>query len=79
MIKTLERDLFYVSSTSGFPKNPANTFSSHFFQVKGKIEVIQNFHKTARHLVYQEFNTQVQSTFKNLQSQSDNYSSPLKE
>ena len=79
MIKTLERDLFCVSSTSGFPKNPANTFSSHFFQVKGKIEAIQNFHKTARHLVYQELNTQVQSTLKNLRSQSDSYSSPLKE
>ena len=31
MIKTLKRDLFCDSSTSGFPKNPANTFSSHFF------------------------------------------------
>ena len=78
-IKTLERDLFCVSSTSGFPKNPANTFSSHFFQVKGKIEAIQNFCKTARHLVYQEFDTQVQLTLKNLQSRSDSYSSPLKE
>ena len=78
-IKTLERDLFCVSSTSGFPKNPANTFSSHFFQVKGKIEAIQNFRKTARHLVYQELDTQVQLTLKNLQSQSDSYSSPLKE
>ena len=78
-IKTLKRDLFYVSSTSGFFKNPANTFSSHFFLVKGKIKVIQNFHKIARHLVYQELNTQVQSTLKNLQSQSDSYSSLLKE
>ena len=71
--------MFYVSSTSGFLKNSANTFSSYFFQIKGKIEVIQNFYKTVHHLIYQELDTQVQSTLKNLQSQSDNYSSPLKE
>ena len=79
MIKTLKRDLFCVSSTLGFLKNLANTFSFYFFQVKGKIEAIQNFHKTAHHLVYQKLDTQVQSTLKNLWSQSDSYSSPLKE
>ena len=66
MIKTLKRDLFCISSTSGFLKNLANTFSFYFFQVKKKIKVIQNFHKIVHYLVYQELNTQVQSTFKNL-------------
>ena len=45
MIKTLKRDLFCVFLILGFPKNSANTFSSYFFQIKGKIEAIQTFTK----------------------------------